>query len=100
MNKSVNVKFLFVQILYDFHLLFGNIDENALATQWDDLHNKPLSSFSEIVDTKKVQTTNVKVWQIITTFMSLKPRGNFWKALSFLIIFSAVRIMTYVFLIL
>lgn len=83
--------YTFDQILYDFHVLFGHIDENALEKKWDDLHDKPLSFFKDKIDTKKIPTTNIKVWQIITTLMSLKPRGNFWNGLSSLIIFSEVR---------
>lgn len=91
-KTNVNAKFFTVhQILYDFHLLFENIDEKALEKKWDDLHDQPLSCFKEKIETDKIPTLNIKVWQFITTYMSLKPRGNFWNALSSLIIFSPVR---------
>lgn len=79
------------QILYDFKLLFEQINDKALELKWDTLHNKPLSEFENLIDIKKISTTDIKLWQLITTFNSLKPRGDVWKLLSSLIIISEVR---------
>lgn len=95
MRFSFNFKFYFsnyhiLQILHDFNVLFTSINGKSLEQKWDDLHDKPLSEFKDKIDTNKIPTTNVEVWQLITTIMALKTRGNFWNGLSSLIIFSAV----------
>lgn len=81
--------FLF-QILYDFKLLFEHINDNALEQKWDALHNKPLSEFKDFVSMDKIPTTDVKIWQMMTTFKRLKPRGGVWKFAKSLITFSEV----------
>lgn len=82
---------LFLQILFDFGVLFDHIAGDSLEKKWDILNDKPLSEYKENIDLEKVRTTDVAVWQLITIIMALKPRGDFWKALSSLIIFSEVR---------
>lgn len=87
-NHFQNICF---QILYDFELLFENIDGKSLEKKWDVLHSKPLSEFKDKVDLNKVPTSNIQVWQLIVTFLSLKYRGDCWKSLTQLIVFSKVK---------
>lgn len=70
--------------------MFTGIDHNALEKKWEMLHDRPLSDFKDQIDMNKIPTTDISVWQFLTTCMQLKVRGDFWKLLQSLIIFSNV----------
>lgn len=90
-NEFFQLIFHSLKILYDFHIMFENIDDKSLEKKWDVLHDKPLSDFKDQIDMDKIPTVNIRVWQLVTTIMTLKPRGNIWNGLSSVITFSEVR---------
>lgn len=79
------------QISFDFRLLFEGIDDKSLEKKWDTLHDKPLSEFKDQIDLNKVPISDASVWQFITTCITLKPRGDFWKSFSSFMTFTDVR---------
>lgn len=79
------------QILYDFSLLFPQIDGDALRTSWEALLNKPVTEWKENVDVEKVGAKDQHIWKFFVLFDRFKPRGNFYNIVKSLVIFSDVN---------
>lgn len=79
------------QILYDFDLLFPQIDGNALHKNWKVLLNKSLVDWKENVDVNKVAAKDENIWKFFVLFDRFKSRGNFYNVIKSLVIFSEVN---------
>lgn len=82
--------------MYDFCILFDNVNDKSLEEKWDTLHDKPLSEFKDLVNLDKIPTVDVSFWKFVATFMTLKPRGDIWKLLPTIVNFSKVTKISFV----